>query len=192
MSNLQIRIMSSVKYSIQGAGDNNPVDYSESAKYLGVILDRKLNFKEHVQTKSNKAKRFLMNVRNAMGKLWGPNVKSSRWIYTAMVRPIVTYGSIVWGHKAESLAKPLHRLQRLALLCTGSFAPSTPTKGLEIILNYMPLDLNIMEEAEKTAIRIKGRNKKKWDYIGKGEGRGHLFYYRRDWGELDDLTERFD
>ena len=127
-------------------------------KYLGITVDCKLSFKQHIIDKSKKAIRILNAARNAIGKLWGPGLKQMRWIYETMVRPILTYGSIVWAHRATIYIKYLQRAQRLALLCLGAFAKSTPTLGLEIIYGYMPLDLKAQMDAECTALRIKNRN----------------------------------
>ena len=63
------------------------------------------------------------------------------------------------------------------MLCLGNFFPSTPTKGLEVCLHLMPLDLVIREAAEKASIRIRGRNRTTWDGYGQGTKRGHLSHY---------------
>ena len=73
------------------------------------------------------------------------------------------------------------------MLCMGHFPTSTPTKGLEIIFNYTPLDIKASEEAAKAAARIKGRNKIRWDGVGHGLKKGHLRYYQKEWGQLDTI-----
>ena len=93
--------------------------FSDSVRYLGVILDSKLNFKEHITNQSKKAKRLLMAARGTLRKQCGPSPAETRWIYEAMVKPVVLYGSIVWGHKVSKDFKPFIRLQRLALMCMG-------------------------------------------------------------------------
>ena len=49
------------------------IQYVPHARYLGVILDEELNFKEHITKKVAAAKRHIMQLRAAMGKLWGPS-----------------------------------------------------------------------------------------------------------------------
>ena len=66
------------------------------------------------------------------------------------------------------------------MLCTGSYPRSTPTFGLEIIL-----DILAKLETSKAAARIQGRNPPKWDGVGDRRRRGHLFHFDRDWGDLD-------
>ena len=74
----------------------------------------------------------------------------------------------------------------------GSFAKSTPTLGLEVIFNYMPLDLMAREWAHNTANRIQGRNKQQWDYIGQGRKRGHLHYYKTETLDSTILTYQWE
>ncbi len=51
---------------------------------------------------------------------------------------------------------------------------TTPTAGLEVILNLMPLKLHVLSTACSTAFRIRKQNQKWWDGIGEGHLRGHL------------------
>ena len=126
-----------------------------------------------------------MAAKSAFGKLWGPVPEAIKWIYEAMVKPIILYGSVVWAHKIPKNFAPLKRIQRLAMLCTGSYPRSTRTYGLEIIRVYIPLDIQAKLEATKAAARIHGHNPRRWDGIGDSNRRGHLFHFDRDWGNLD-------
>ena len=69
--------------------------------------------------------------------------------------------------------------------------PSTPTLGLEIILDLPPLDLLVKEEARREAARISGRNPVRWDGIGRSNKRGHLFRSHKDWGQLDRIPKTY-
>ena len=66
-------------------------------------------------------------------------------------------------------------VQHLAMLCLCHCPCSTPTKGLEVILGYIPLELLAQEMTMRTFLRIQGRNCSLWDGIGRGKQRGHLF-----------------
>ena len=135
------------------------IPYHNEAKYLGITLDRKLTWKVHLQNKIKKAKRQILNARNACGKLWGTNPKITRWIYTGMIQPSLTYGSLVWVQITENtLAKQdLTKVNRLALLYMGSFRRSTPTAGMEVMFYVAPLHIHIQKEAclalNRTAVK---------------------------------------
>ena len=126
-----------------------------------------------------------MAYKAAIGKLWGPSPSASHWTYMTMIKPLVLYGAIVWAHRIPNNFKPLIRLQRLALLCLGHFPRSTPTHGLEVILNYTPLDLLAREKAALTAHRTYGCNPARWDGLGTGQKRGHLYLARTDWTDTN-------
>ncbi len=155
---------------------NTVLEYSESVKYLGIILDNKLNFGPHIREKAKKAIRLLHCVRSSVGQLWGPNPYLVRWVLTGIVRPRITYGAIVWAKAASNHKKQLDRIQRLGLLAMAHVRQSTPTSGMEAALDMMPLDLYAQCAAVKAIARIRGRNSSYWDGIGCGRLRGHLFW----------------
>jgi hypothetical protein len=81
------------------------IEVSSEVKYLGIILDRKLEYREHIRSKIRKAKGLLMKVKKAVGVLWGPSTRMMRWAYTQMVRPMMSYGAVVWGQHASRFRK---------------------------------------------------------------------------------------
>ena len=81
--------------------DGTMIPYSDQAKYLGVLLDRKLLWTPHVTKKIASAKGHLVKLRQSMGKLWGVPPFMTRWLYTGVVRPALSYGSLVWARATE-------------------------------------------------------------------------------------------
>ena len=75
-----------------------PIDISEKAKYLHLILDRKLSWQQNFQDRARKATTSiaLCTCKNSNVKRWGLQPKVVHWLYTAVVRPIVVYGICVW------------------------------------------------------------------------------------------------
>ena len=121
--------------------DGRPVDYSSSVKYLGVTLDRKLFWSEHINNKIKNAKRQLYALSNIISKTWGPKPKLLKWAYTGMVRPALTYAAVSWAHtvKSTGIRNKLLHLDRLAMLTMAPIQRSTPTRGLAVMYNLMPL-----------------------------------------------------
>ena len=70
---------------------NQVIDYSNTAKYLGVFLDTRLEFTYHIQNKVKQAKKLVMALRNAVGANWGPVPRVLKWAYSGIVLPIVGY-----------------------------------------------------------------------------------------------------
>ena len=76
--------------------------------------------------------------------MWGPSPKMMLWLFKVAIRPMITYGSMIWTHGLKGkLKNKLRSLQRLALLMTGHYRNGTPTAGLEVITDTMPIDLFI-------------------------------------------------
>ena len=78
---------------------NYVLESVNSAKYLGVTLDTKLNFSEHIQDitkKANNTRQFLQRT------LSGCDRTTKSHCYKTYVRPILEYGSCAWDpHKGN-------------------------------------------------------------------------------------------
>ena len=59
------------------------VDSSKVTKYLGCYLDEKLNWNHHIQQKMNSVKKLIYMIRNAIGKIYGPQPV----LYYGLIKP---------------------------------------------------------------------------------------------------------
>ena len=144
-----------------------PIEFSKGAKYLGVYLDDKLSFKKHIDDKISKCKKHLFALKSVIGKKWGLNPHLMRWAFTGIVRPKLTYACHLWSHKmTETTKQKLSKLNRLACLSIAPVHKSTPTAGLEIIYNLLPLDLFVEQMAIKIHTRIQNQVKPCWSGVG--------------------------
>ncbi|GBM51926.1 RNA-directed DNA polymerase from mobile element jockey [Araneus ventricosus] len=81
---------------------NTPVPWKKEIKYLGVILDRNLTFRphlNHIKDKYNKAFRAQYSLICRNSRL---SIQNKLLIYQAYLRPILTYASPVWAFTAKS------------------------------------------------------------------------------------------
>ena len=136
--------------------DGKIIEYVDTFKYLGVTFDSKLLWTTHVLGQIKKAQASLMTCRNSVGRYWGLNPKVTKWIYTAIVRPQLTYGSIVWvsALAKKHLCKKLNSLQRMACKMITSGIHSTPTMGMEILVGLLPLVDFIELAATNCSVRL--------------------------------------
>ena len=136
---------------------NTLLPYSPSARYLGVHLDTKLSWRDHLEIKIKAAKYSLLKLSSGMGKLWGAPPQMVRYAYTCIIRPALTYGCLVWGSVIDKLwaVNALRKAQRLALLSMGHFRRKSPTAGLEVILGVPPLEIHIRGLATAAFLRTK-------------------------------------
>ncbi len=92
--------------------DGLPVDEKEHAKYLGIIIDNKLNFKKHIDhVKSSLVKgcAILSMVRHYVPKQILVNT------YNAYIQPHIDYCLPVWGYTHKTHIAPIERQQRKAI-----------------------------------------------------------------------------
>lgn len=132
------------------------LEWKSEVKYLGVTLDEKLLWNRHVEEVTKKATTALMTCRSYAGKSWGCNPRILRWMYTMMVRPVITYGSVAWASrtKFENTRKSLEKIQRMACVTITGAMRSCPTAALEVILNLTPLHLVVERLAKETLLRM--------------------------------------
>ena len=155
---------------------DTPLKVVKEVNYLGVKLHHKLKWKPHVQEKITRAKKHLMSIRNGIGSTWGPPPHINLWLYTGVVRPAITYGTVVWAHstKSASMQRVLQRVQRLGLIMIAPMRQSTPTAGLELLTGVPPLDLQIQEIAIQTSTRL-NLQPSGWSGVNKrSKSEGHI------------------
>jgi hypothetical protein len=132
------------------------IAFSKEVRYLGVILDQRLNWNSHLERTINKAITALWACRRLLGKTWGLRPNMTYWSYITVIRPIVTYASLVWWPKVEEKTTQgkLQKLQRLACLSITGATKTCPTAALEVLLNILPLHLHVEREALLSASRV--------------------------------------
>lgn len=91
--------------------NNNEIPHNDGAKYLGMYLDRRLTWRNHI---INKRKQLDLTF-NKMFWLLGPKSKLSSanklTVYKTILKPIWTYGIQLWGTSSKSNIEILERFQ---------------------------------------------------------------------------------
>jgi hypothetical protein len=96
------------------------------------------------------------------------------WIYTAVVRPIVTYAATIWWPrvKPKTSQAELSKLQRMACLGIMGAMRSTPTAAMEVLLGQPPLHLQMEAEAKVGNYRL--RCSEQWRPESEGFGQAYM------------------
>ena len=132
------------------------INFSKEVKYLGVILDRKLNWREHLQKIQSRATKALWACKRLYGRTWGLKPRMIYWSFLTIIRPMVTYASLVWWPKTEEkvMQTLLYKVQRMACLGITGAMKTCPTAAMEALLGLTPLHLHIKKEAAAAALRM--------------------------------------
>ena len=146
------------------------LELKDQVKYLGVILDKQLRWKQHLDRQCTRAVTALWTARRAVGKTWGLSPRLCLWVYTAIVRPMISYAAIVWWPRVQvkTAAKSLESIQRMACIAVTGALKTTPAATLEILLGIPPLDLFIQKEAMAGYYRL--YQVKQWRHTGIDDG----------------------
>ena len=80
-------------------------------KILGVVMDAKLKYKEHIWRASSRGLEAAMELRH----LGGLSTSTARQLFTSTVVPVVDYASNLWMHRyKDKLVGPINRVQKMA------------------------------------------------------------------------------
>jgi hypothetical protein len=79
--------------------NNIEVKLEDSIKYLGINIDKKLNWNSQIDYTYNKLIRTVLKIPIIARNVWGVSYESSRIIYTAAIEPSLLYCVSVWGQK---------------------------------------------------------------------------------------------
>ena len=79
----------------------------QSVQILGVLLDLKLCWGPHVKRTAEKAAQQGRALTTTAGSTWGATFAKAQLIYSAVVRPAITYGVTIWA-PTEGLLRPAH------------------------------------------------------------------------------------
>ena len=95
------------------------VEPKEHVKILGVLMDARLKYKEHIARAASKGLEAAMELR----RLRGLSPATARQLFTSTVAPVVDYASSVWMHACKDKAiGPINRVQRVgAQAIVGTF-----------------------------------------------------------------------
>ena len=119
--------------------NNKSVKQVPSQKHLGLILDNKLNFQEHLQNILNKVNKTIGLLRKLQNILPREPLLT---IYKSFVRPHLDYGDVIYDqHYNNSFHQKLESIQyNAALAITGAIRGSSREKL------YQELDLESLKQ----------------------------------------------
>ena len=95
------------------------VQPKDHVKILGVVMDSKLKYREHVASAASNGLEAALELK----RLRGLSPATARRLFTSTVAPVVDYASNVWMHAfKDKLVGPINRVQRIgAQAIVGTF-----------------------------------------------------------------------
>ncbi|CAB0029393.1 unnamed protein product [Trichogramma brassicae] len=99
-------------------------------KFLGVIFDYRLSFKEHINYVKKKCTSTMNIMKFLCGTYWGSHPDTLLILYKSYIRSIMDYGSFIYLPKNKQDKLKLERIQFAAIRCALGYRMSTPTNIL--------------------------------------------------------------
>ena len=109
----------------------------DSAKFLGIVVDNRLNWVEHVKCISRKIAKGIGIILKARKSFESETLLS---LYNALILPYISYGIQVWGTAAALHLHRLHGFQKKIIRIVCGVHPRAHTDPLFKLLGILKFD----------------------------------------------------
>jgi hypothetical protein len=137
-------------------------------KYLGIIMDHKVTFKEHIAYVTDRCVKLIRGLSRAAKVTWGIKHDAIKNIYKGAILPLLLYGAPVWieAMKHEYNKRKCIRIQRLINIQTAKAFRTTSNEALCILTGITPITIKT-EEADRiyNARKIRRSQTQEIDYV---------------------------
>ena len=130
------------------------IEWKKSIKYLGVQLDRRLSFGEHIQIATAKAIQCGATLTRLMPNIGGRR-EAKRRLVVSVVNSKLLYAALVWTNALNNHAiqKKLFSAQRGVVLRIVSAYRTVLTSAALVLVSVPPIDLSAEERKETFQLR---------------------------------------
>jgi len=121
--------------------NNKILQQADTIKYLGITIDRRLNFKNQIDKITGKSIKIAHALSRSAKINWGLRHDVPRIIYTRAILPILSYGAPVWIEclKRKQNALKLKRVQRLTNIKMAKAYRNTSHEALCVLTGMTPI-----------------------------------------------------
>ena len=128
--------------------------FEEEVRYLGIILDKKLNFNSHINDLAIKVKHRFNVLKVVSCYNWGADRTTLLRIYLTLCLSKIDYGCQIYGSASKTSLEKLDVIHNMALrICTGAFRTS-PIDSLYVDAGFSPLHIRREELGLRLLSRI--------------------------------------
>jgi len=145
--------------------NNKPLGQVNNIKYLGIILDSKLNFREHFMHITGKRNKLIHALAKSANLSWGLNHEALNTIYKGAILPVMLYGAPIWGGAMGKKFKKIlySSVQRHINIRIAKAYRTYTNEALCILTGTTPIEIKAEEAANLYRI-TRDRQKHQLDY----------------------------
>lgn len=133
---------------------NYSLPYKSNVKFLGVYLDAKLNWKQHISYICRRVENATNIIKAFTRHSWGSDPNIVLIFYRSLIRSIIDYGSLVFNTAAKTHLEKIERIKNKCLRMSIGYLKSTPVDVIEAECCEPPLQLRRKFLAEKFILKL--------------------------------------
>lgn len=138
------------------------LEEQDIAKYLGISMDTKLQWKDQVEQAAVRGRKRMKLLKRLTTTKWGATQDVLSTAYKNYVRPSMEYGSEVFDTASKQALEKLDRAQNAALRLITGAAKSTPITAMELQTGIEPLGTRRQKQCLKFWERTKRVHNNFW------------------------------
>lgn len=137
-----------------------PIEFSDEVRYLGVVFDRRMNFRKHLDYVRNKITRYTWRLRLFIGRNWGLDARKVKWAYNAIILPKISYASSVFIHSLSDKVnlKIIQKAQNNAVRIMACTIKTTPKLSMRAAFGIIAIENELKISATMELIRLYNLN----------------------------------
>ena len=133
--------------------DDHELKEANQYRYLGVIFDKKLTWRPHIEEVGLKCKKKLNILKTLVHSKFCQNIAEVVRIYRSLIQSIMDYACEAYNSASPSVKGVLNSIQYEALKIPAGAKKGTSLKALQAEFGEMPLELR----REMLSIRLRKR-----------------------------------
>ena len=143
--------------------DGNVLEVANSAKYLGLIFDRRLTWGQHIASINLKCEKRVFLIKKLSNQVTGINQKILINLYKTLVRPVIEYGAEAWGDASITNLRRLESIEHRMLASSLGVNRLSSRMGVLLESGILPIKYRRLLQMYKHWLKV--RNKINWSDI---------------------------
>ena len=129
--------------------NNKILEQVKSTKYIRIIFDSKMTFRDHVNYVEEKCTKLIFTLSKSAKVAWDLKHETLKTIYTGVILPLILYGAPVWSSVLDNTCNKakLIRIQRLINIRIAKAYRTASIEALCVTMGLIPINIKIEETA---------------------------------------------
>ncbi|GFX49475.1 transposable element Tcb2 transposase [Trichonephila clavipes] len=126
------------------------IEEVQKIKYLGIIVDSKMQWKEHISYVSSKSEKMLLGLLRIASNIFGVMIYVLQLIYKQGIVPLISYAWRAWGYSLSKKinSRLIRRTQRRFLLRVIKGYKTISYEAVYAISGIPPIDVIILNNLD--------------------------------------------